>query len=438
MGYRYNFKKNKFDKLGMLSITLKQDDINIYIHDELYEKRVQKYPFIPKMFLSKIEHTRNIMISMLPGEYNIKLEKENYFPWENNIVINPNLTAFAPQIMLFKKSSPVKLLNGGLKDMSLDKKDNLYFTRKDNATTTLSFLALNNGKTKDIYEWKTSEDMEYFPSVNNERIQIKDGEKNLILDPLMPQTAIDIKGFAKNYDFYNMKWPADSDYILYALEKNSDIIYKIDIIEKKIIHYASAKCEDYIIYANSLYIITKDEVAKKTAIKLLNNGDEKEIAILPYGEKINFIGAEKDYLLIQDKNSKTTYLIEPDANTYSKIEATFNEAKSIKWNSAKNKILYANDFEIWVYDLQENKNSLITRLSSSIKDVYWHRNDNCILFNTDSDINIIEYNFISQRNLTTILEWDNTNEIIFTNEEKEILFTVEEGEQSGLFSFELY
>ncbi len=438
MGYRYNFKKNKFDKLGILSINLKQDDINIYINDELYEKRVKKYPFIPKMFSSKIEHTRDVMISMLPGEYDIKLEKENYFPWENNIIINPNLTTFAPQIMLPKKSSPVKLLNGDLNSLSLDKKNNLYFIKKDDASTTLEYIYLNNKKTQAIYEWKTSEDVKYFLSVNNERILIKDGEKNLIVDPLMPQTTTDIQEFAKNYDFSKIKWATDNDYILYALEKNSNIIYKIDIIEKKITPYAEAKCEDYIISSNSLYIIEKDDSAKKTSVKILNNGNEKEITVLPYGEEINFIDADKNYLLIQDKKSKTTYLIEPNANTYSKIEATFNEAKSIKWNNEKNKILYANDFEIWVYNLQENKNSLITRLSSPIKDVYWHRNDNYILFNTDSDVNIIEYNFLSQRNLNTVLEWDNTNEIIFINEEKEFLFTVEKGEQKGLFKLELY
>lgn len=438
MGYRYNFKKNKFDKLGMLSITLEQGDINIYINDELYEKRVQKYPFIPKVFLSQIERTRDVMISMLPGEYNIKLNKENYYLWENNIVINPNLTAFAPQIILPKKSSPAKLLNGELKNPSLDKKNNLYFIKKDNATTTLTYISLNTGKTKDLYEWKITDEIQYFPSVNNERILIKDGQKNLILDPLMPQTATDIKEFTKNYNFYNIKWAADSDYILYALEKNSSIIYKIDIIERKITPYASAKCEDYIIYLNSLYILTKDDLAKKTTIKLLNNGNEKEIAELPYGEELNFLDTAKNYLLIQEKKSKTTYLIEPNANTYPKIKATFKEAKSIKWNNGKNKILYVNDFEIWVYDLEENKNSLITRLSSPIKGAYWHRNDNYILFNTGSDINIIEYKFLSQRNLTTILEWDNTNEIIFTNEEKEFLFTVEAGEQSGLFKLELY
>lgn len=467
MGYRYNFKKNKFDKLGMLSITLKQDDINIYINDELYEKRVKKYPFIPKVFFSKIEHSKDIMISLLPGEYNLKLKKENYWQWENNLTINPNLTTFAPQIMLIKKSSPAKLLNGDFTQLSLGKKNNLYFIKKDGAATMLAVFSLNDEKIKNIYEWEAKDGFKYQLSVNNERILIKDGQKNLVIDPLMPQTAADIqeftslnkaansvnynglaydsakngeylKNFAKGHDFYKIKWAADNDYILYALEKNSDIIYKIDIVEKKIIPYASAKCEDYIIHFNSLYILAKDELAKKTSVKLLNKGNEKEIAVLPYGEKIIFTGAEKNYLLAQDENSKTTYLIEPNSQTYSKIKATFNGAKSIKLSSKKNKILYANDFEIWVYDLEENKNCLITRLSSSINDVHWHKNDSCILFNTDSDINIIEYNFLSQRNLTTVLEWDNSDEIIFLNEEKEFLFTVKTDEQVGLYSLELY
>src|SRR4030042_5584389 len=203
MGYRYNFKKNKFEKTGLLSIETRQDDVHIYINDELYEHKVRRYSFIPKAILSKIEYPTNVKISLLPDEYNIRLEKEGYWNWKNTISVYPNYTTFVTPIILFKKSVPSNLKNGAMDNILSANRDNIQVLKYEKASTTLLNLNLGNLNENKIYE--SSKRIKYFPSPNNQRILISADNNYEIIDPLSDKNIINLTAIIES-KIENVKW----------------------------------------------------------------------------------------------------------------------------------------------------------------------------------------------------------------------------------------
>ena len=47
--------------------------------------------------------TDAIITNLFPEEYDIKIEKENYHPWQKKLNVSPGKSTFAQNIILFKK-----------------------------------------------------------------------------------------------------------------------------------------------------------------------------------------------------------------------------------------------------------------------------------------------------------------------------------------------
>ncbi|MFC1615400.1 hypothetical protein ACFL2L_01235 [Patescibacteria group bacterium] len=439
MGYRYNFKKNKFEKTGLLFLKTKQSDINININDELYKNKVKKYSFIPKFISSKIEYTNELKISLLPGEYDLKIYKESYWDWKKMIEIKPNLTTFATEIKLFKKTLPIKIIDGNNSKIMGSPKQNtetIYMTNSNKATSSLMSYIIDSKKINTIHAFLESSKNNFNLSPKGSKILISENNSNYIINTDKEKEQIYLNDIGKN--LVNIKWDMDNDYILYGIGKNNHIIYKIDLIKQKKEPLAMAKCDDYIIQKNKLYIIENNEKNKTTILKLSINEENVDIAIFPYTENLNFIENTGEFLMLKDSNASVTYIIDPLAPFLNKIKATINGIQKYRWNDEKNKLLYMNDFEIWIYDLNENKNRLITRLSDKIKNVIWHKNENFIIFNTSSSINILETSNEGNKNQIELLSTKNIDSILIDKKGETLYFNGEIGVQTGLFSLDLY
>lgn len=438
MGYRYNLKKKKMEKTGILVIKAKQENINIYINNELYKKETEN-SFIPKLLWNKIEHKTETSISLLPDEYNVKVLKEGYWPWGRDIIIRPNQATFTPDITLFKKSLPINLINGDIKNINLlrdGSNKGLYFLKDDSATTSLMKFSYENNEATKIHDFKAAP-ITYSLSSNGERILLSQEGIYSVIDPLVPEKIIDLNKLLK-VKVIKAKWDHANDYTLYCLGENN-ILYRVNLIESRAVEVISSNIMDFVTYSNDLFILGNNEQEKQTFIKTIKNNNEKNIITLPYSKDMNFMEENtEEYLLIKDNKASMIYITEPYNQFFSKIKTIIPEVKKIDWNQNKDKLLYTNDFEIWVYNVKENRNYLLTRLSNPINYISWLPNEDYITFATDSSINITESEEGGEKNFIILMDLLKIEEPCLNHEGKVLYFKSEIGNQKGLFSLELY
>lgn len=436
MGYRYNFKKRKLEKTGILLVSTKQDGIKIFLNNEPYENKVKKYYLIPKLISSKTNYPNEFKISLLPNEYNLKISKEGYWSWEKNFTVRPNLTTFSPNILIFKNSLPVKLADGNFKNLAMFKNNrmqNLYFLNAGDAATALNSLSLPDQKQSAQYLFKNKNRADYSFSADDRFILIKDGGDYSVIDPADDSSNANISKIL-NGKIKTIKWDKDESDILYAQKEGGDILYKIDLKNLKSHPIGASNCEDFISCSDDIFIIENEN--KQSILKIL--GNNKIIANVPFSDKIDFIENDSDYLMVKDSVADAEYLIDPASSDFSKIKSTLHGLKEFSWNSGKNKLLYTNGFEIWIFDTDENKNYLVARMGEPIKNAIWHKNEDYIIFSTNDVISIMESSSTGNKNYITLTPIKEIKEIIQDDTGKNLYFTGELGAQKGLFTQELY
>lgn len=88
-GYRYSFKQHRLVKTGALSIESIPDGANILLNGKPYKDR-----------------TSALITNIIPGNYQITLERGGYYTWQKTLAVESEKTTFAHNIPLFKKTIP--------------------------------------------------------------------------------------------------------------------------------------------------------------------------------------------------------------------------------------------------------------------------------------------------------------------------------------------
>ena len=168
-GYRYNLKRGKIIKTGLLVIRTTPKDVNVYLDGQLQPRQ----PTLLDTYEQRIT-------DLPPKKYLLEIKKDGYFDWRKNLEVRPNQTTFAKTVLLLKKNTPWSILEKQviLTKISPDKKR--------------LALAANNEKQDLVYIYSTNSDnLENIPlKINSDKInniEWSDSSKKIII-----RTAKDI------------------------------------------------------------------------------------------------------------------------------------------------------------------------------------------------------------------------------------------------------
>lgn len=354
-GYRYNFKKNKIQKTGILILKSKPKEATIFLNDKI---RKEKTP-------AKISN-------LLPDDYLVKIEKENFHPWQKKLTIKSKLTTFAENIILFKKSLPTEIKIDQIISLSLspDKKKIAYIVDQKFGKE-VRILTLEDRKERLIY--RTS-------------------NKNKI-----------------NF----LEWDSQSKKILMSLElKNIKNYLVLD----------TENFENIEIYNN-----LKDFYFQ------FKNLEEKKQPLLAAFTDYTLIDGPNEFITLINKENQSLLIL--DSRNGEIIFKT--EAHGAAWFDDQQKLLYFNDFELWIYDLTLDKRELITRYSQKILDAKWYLNDNYILLLLENILKAIELDPRDERNITDLVTMDKIYEFELNKKEEKIYLLGKIGEKNGIYELEL-
>ena len=417
-GYKLGSGLN-LQKTGILIVDSEPSSAFIYIDGKIQQDFFNKIMKSEEGFITTPQKIKNL----LPGEYNIKIDKDGYWPWEKKLTIKPGESTFAEDIILFRKNLPMLVENNTI----------------DNNKTILvndKLISVNNEKISIIGEDEAalsaplteavSEDIKVSPSKN----KIIAGRfiynlKDLNSSPINLNEFIGAKAT-------NIQWGNDDNKILYI---NNSSINLFDTGAKKFTTISDNQdYDDYLAKNDYIYFLTKTISASELNIFDTNKNEIIKKISLPLSSYA-FKNADYKNINLYDIRHETLYIIDP-LSPFKPLQETINNIKQSFWQD-ENTLIYANDFEIWSFDFGLSKKTLITRIGSKIKTVLPHADKNYILFSTDTDVNILELDDREKYNITKVIGLDKINNLLINGDGDLIYFSSKIGNQEGVFKLEI-
>lgn len=403
-GYRYNFKKTKFEKTGSLLINTKTKNVSLMVNND-YIKNGDEF------------RINNI----LPGEYLVKLTKENYFDWGKKIIVKSELTSFIKDVRLFEKNLPTNYINKNISSIypSNDNKKIAYIYKED-SQYSLWIVDSEADNKKELFKTKEKiEDIRWSPSADKIIVEIESLFK--IFDIKGEEIKIPLSAPLKI-----LYWDEKNNNIIYALKNNS--IYKIDILYQNYstAYILDAPISDFRIYQNNLYTIQNYE---------LNQVDLKS------NNSITIPLERKDYIINSTENGKIYLTSSKGKMQIFDLPLTAKSTPSLLINATNfnligNNLLYYNDFELWTYDFITGQKELITRMGTEIKKAVWLNSNRNILFTTNGEIKIIELDKRDNRQITELIKFENIDNL-FLNDKFIIFFIGNVNNNYGLYQLKI-
>lgn len=420
-GYNFDWQKKSPVITGAFYFKSYPKEADIYINNK-YEGKTTK-------FIKRLP----------PGEYDIKISKQDYSDWQKTLAVKSKLVTEAQNIILVKKlSTPNLITDNNIKYLTFspDKKEVIYLT-DSLVIPALRLIDLTNNTDIQIYPAIASKKTGYaasLPSLNNlsdilwspngERLILSFANNNsYILNLKNPIEIIDIYNLIKilsNYKLYSIEnlsfHPQNSDRIYFYFKNN---LYFIEInnsnpsnslISSSIVYNILT----YAIYNDKiLYIDTNGEFYKTS----LDGLSFKKIFDIPVFNSEQSIAIINDEILAIDRN---LYLLNSQAQVFDKISENIEK---IILSSDRKKILWRTQNEVGIMWLEPELGQVprsryeteVIKTAKDISQAIWYtKTDQHIIIVAENKIEITELDNRDTRNTEDIIMIQNPR--VFYNE----------------------
>ncbi len=423
-GYKINFRTGQIQKTGTIIIKTKPRGAQVFLNGRRQKKDWQKF------WLQENAVTTPAKIShLLPGQYTVELKKPGWWPWRQLINLQSGQSVNLDDILLFKKDVPWPFFYMPASRLypAPNKKEALAVNK--NGIFWLDFL---NNNFKKISSATSAAPIIWAP----------EKEKAVIGQDLFDFSRP--SGQKTKLNFYppavkpgprakirHLRFAAGNNHLLTYLLNSS--FYTLDLANgqrKKIISAVSVS--DAILKDNYLAIVRNTGSQSFLDFYSLTGRNLLRTISLPFGRNYVFINPGHKFLNLYNPDRHSLYLINP--HSLLPLKATIKDVKITAWQNGK--LLYANDFEVWLYDPASGQKTIVTRLSQPLKVIFWHPEQKHVFFSTNKSIFIAELSQGHWQNINALVSFSAIQSAFFAPPNK-IIFSGQIGAQSGVYKLEL-
>lgn len=418
MGYKVG-SDFKLQKTGILIIETKPSGAKIFLNGKIQKSILGNFLNKEDSYIKTPAKIKN----MKPGNYVIRLELDNYWAWEKKLTINEGQSTFIEDVNFFKNDSATIINNNEFDNITITKDKNFILGQNND-----NIIMIDTGSedykvisTSSEQTFSTSSPYLFNLSPSNQRLATNISIINLIEN----KTELLFKNSIGENPLM-LKWISENE-IVYKNNNSINIYNTKDgsltkIIEDENIQNIQPK-------ENFLYYITVNSSKSVLNIYNLKSREIFRKINLPQSD-YDFINTDHYLLNLYDKSLNILYLIDPFSHI-KPLKETISNVTLTQWVD-NDKLLYSNDFEIWIFDLINYKKILLTRISKKINKIMWHPSNNYVIFSTDKNINIIELDDREKRNITPIIEMDHIKDLQMNSKGNVLYFYGESNESKGI------
>jgi len=405
-GYRYNFAKSRVQKTGILIISSLPKKAEIYLNGKLLKN--QSTP-------ARIE-------KLLPADYEIKLTKDGYHPWQKKLPVNENATTFAEDVILWKQTIPLQLATENISDWLIaPEREKIALLTTDNQLKIL-----------DTIDGRLTIPENQPPLTAPELIGWSNtGKKLLLKDSVQQQSNYYLLNLSTNSDnlskinsrnYFSVKWNQQNDNLVYGLDKTG--LWEINLFNQQEKLIFTDSLDDFLVTGGEIFILTGSNLSRldtpdKIDVQLDSTGYQ---LITKENGKIIAINKARQQLAILD-------LATPAKNL--QLSAT-----GFDWLNNRTLLIF-NDWEIWIYNFQDQEPKLITRLGKKIAAAVWHKSGQHLIFAAENELRIIELDNRESRNIITLAEVPEILKLSLDPAGKNIYFTGHYSDQMELLKLNI-
>jgi len=409
MGWRFDWKTKKITQPGIFYFKIWPKSVQIYLDDKLKEKT--------EFFFGSI-----LIENLLSKEYKVEIKKEGFYTWKKTLEIRKREVTEAKNIVLIPENPNFTMITNEVNDFFFSPDGKKIILK--NPGWSLKLFEIN----KNVKSHLINED-----DISKNEVQLFD----LKFSPDSSKVLLEL-GLEEKISYYLLdidKSPAvlssldflNSPEKVYFLPKNSQ---KLFVFKEKELSEVSLSTEEIsspilkniitftISYNDVYYLDTSGFVFKN---KLSFNQEEK-LNIIPFSikEETEYeITVLNSYVFLQENN--ILYIFDRNKKSFEKF---FEPIKGFKFSLDFQKMVYFNDYEIWVlflekkYDQSQKETGeklFITRFSDKIDNLFWYTG-HYLIFNSGDKIKVVEIDDRDKINIVDLAEFKEPK--IFWNNKK--------------------
>lgn len=390
-GFSYDFKTGKFQKTGILAIKTDPSDSIVKINGKIALRGQGNIRFLK------------------PKDYNISVEKDNYFSWEKRLQILPNQVTWANptnnKIYLFLNNQKNKILETGVKNF-YNNGSNFVLQKKD----LITFL---DSSKKSIELNNENQNITFLPETNGFALNSTSSPETIFI-------------YDKNFSYIN-NFNFPKNYTDFQISKNNQIYF---LTENKLFkNENNSTSSQEIINSVFSFSLSGDN------IYFIQRNSENNFGVYVsdlLGKNINSLNAE----IPNFKQAKILITFEKevflqlDDNLYSlenggvkKIASNLTYLNLDKNNST---ISFIHAGELSMYN-PYNKNSLfVTRSSNNINQVETDLNTLYVFTSNQTQVTAYEMDTRDRQNVYTLYTGNNIKKFQLNENGKELLILDED------------
>lgn len=362
-GYRYHFGTGQLVQTGVLSVSSVPRGANIAIDGERLRST-----------------TPALVKNVLPGDHDVRVERDGYSSWEKTLPVNSRETTFADDVVLFLEGAPEPLRETALRAVSVNPADGRAAYAQSEGPWTEVWL--------------------HDPSSGSETLVSR-----------LPLGNNETLSFA---------WPADGTALSITAAKNG-------VSTTTLVNLATGAPMEAPAVSDVRLSATGDRVVVSR-----HQGESNEIlAYLPAGSYAEH-DAPSNAILLADAARGRLVLVNAaggDQPILLNVSATYWQ-----WQPGGARLLYSDGFDLHVYDAASHTDETVTRLSSAITGVAWYPDHSYVLYAQADAIYATELDHRDGRNVTRIAEGANLGAFAPLPNGRDLLFFGTVGGTTGLFS----
>lgn len=394
-GYKFNLKlpldfNRLLIKTGALNVNSNPRGAVIFLNG----KEIPSDDWQPwkKSYLTTPAKIKNL----LPGNYELVIEKDGYWPFKSTVKVESGLTAFFEDVSLFKADSPTMKTIGDEsneeEEITLSHNNRFLYLK-----TSAQIINLEKDEEKNLKKELLSLGLEN--SGQEVGTWLKSNE--LLLNGIIFSPTKNDQG--KNFlslvgkDAYNWKYNETGNNLYYQNAKSLALI-NIETKSSELIFKHEENLTDYLLKDSSLFLILN---SNNRRLVQEYSRERKEViseTILPGDGDYVFGESGVNYLSVYDRKNKSLYFLETqDLNKgYRRLELV-NDWQYL----SANEILLINDWELKRFNIEENRLELLTRLGNKLEKIIINENKKYLILLEENKIIIYD---LRTKFLTTILE----------------------------------
>lgn len=378
-GYRLNWQNGHVIRTGVISISSVPRHATVWLDGE--DTR-QKTPHVFKQ--------------LLPHEYTVRLEKDNYIPWEGTVQVDSGQTVSLQNILLYLDAPSETLFDTHIQALSVNPSGSMiaYLTQQagwnelwlydlvlqEHQLISQSVTVLDADELQLLW----SSDGGYlvlFETNVGPRLYTAAGDPLQIDLPALPVTRV--------------AWHPSNNHLLYLSTSSGLVQYDLSRGSSTLLEQTDKQSIQL-----DASILTFADNGDQTEVQQIIGKDKRVLALLDSGN-YELVMRDRSFLLLQNDHEEI-FLLDIDAQEPILLERA---ATSFDWLASQHLLVFSDGSEVNVYNANTHEITFLTRQSLVIESVLWHPVGQHLIVQDTADIQAYEYNAAANdRAVTTLLD----------------------------------